>query len=261
MFKEFKRLYDKYYFISAIIIAVNGVTRQYRDSVLGVLWTIIQPTIQVCIYLVVFNKIMRLPVENYLNYLVSTLLLWQFIATSLLTAKDSIISHADTIKRCIVPVTIFPFADALRSLYTYFVSFIIMFTLSTIINPKGFHMTAFMWPIFLIPLLVTLIAVCIAVSFITPYLRDLGDLINVGLNVSMWLTPIAYSIDIIPEEQRYLFEFNPFYIMIRPIIAVVYQGRIPSIYEMATQIGLMIFAVFVSYYLYKICRKNFVFYL
>lgn len=124
---ELNKIFDKYYFLTALIIASNSITRQYRDSFLGILWTAIQPATQVAIYSVVFSTIMRFPVENYIVYLVSGVVLWGFISSSLITAPNAIISQSDTIKRCMISKTVFPIAEVLRNLYTYVVSFFIMY--------------------------------------------------------------------------------------------------------------------------------------
>ena len=126
---EVDKVTDKYYLLTAFIIASNSITRQYRDSFLGVLWTVIQPSMQVIVYAVVFSTIMRFPVENYLVYLISGVLLWGFISSSLISSANSLIVQHDIIKRCMISKTVFPIAEVLRSLYTYVVSFLVMYIL------------------------------------------------------------------------------------------------------------------------------------
>jgi lipopolysaccharide transport system permease protein len=65
----------------------------------------------------------------------------------------------------------------------------------------------------------------------------------------------------IPEDKRFLFEFNPFYILIRPIITIIYNNQIPSMHQTITLALLVILSVLVSYTIYRLCRKNFVYYL
>ncbi len=258
--RPFMRLADRYYFMTAIIIAQNSVTRQYRDSFLGIIWTILQPAVQIVVYSVIFSRIMRFPIENYVLYLIGSLLVWQLISSVLLGACNSIIMQAETIKRCIVSLTVFPVADVLRALYTYGISFAVMYVYALVFLVP-FNPMILLLPVFLIPIIVGLMALAVALAFAAPYIRDLGDVMTVMLSVSFWLTPILYPISAMPEDVRPLYEFNPFYIMIRPVSAVVHDGVMPSEYMILTQLGVMAVTVLVSYCVYRVCRKNFVYYI
>lgn len=258
---EFSRIFDKYYFLTALIIAQNSVTRQYRDSFLGVIWTVIQPLTQVAIYGVVFSTIMRFPVENYIVYLISGVVLWNFISSTLISSTTALIIQADTIKRCMISKTIFPIAEVLRNLYTYIISFFVMYIFVLLFTTHQIGASILLFPIYLAAIVIALTSVSIAIAFLTPYIRDVGDFINVGMNISFWLTPIIYPIEMIPESKRFLFEFNPFYVLIRPIITIIYQNQVPSLYQTVTLSFLVALSVIVSYFIYRICRRNFIYYL
>lgn len=258
--RPFMRFGDRYYFLTAIIIAQNSVTRQYRDSFLGIIWTVLQPAVQIIVYSMIFARIMRFPVENYVLYLIGSLLVWQMISSVLLGACNSLIAQAETIKRCMVSLTVFPIADVFRALYTYGISFIVMYGYALIFLVP-FNPMIFMLPVFLLPVIIGLMALSIALAFASPYIRDIGDVVTVILSVSFWLTPILYPVSAMPEEVRHLYEYNPFYIMIRPINMVVHDGVMPDAYAIGTQLGVMTVSVVLSYAVYRLCRKNFVYYL
>lgn len=258
--KSFWRFTDRYYFLTAIIIAQNSITRQYRDSFLGVIWTVLQPGVQIIVYSVVFARIMRFPVENYVLYLIGSLLVWQMMSSVMIGACQSIIAQGETIKRCIVSLTVFPLADVFRSLYTYAISFCVMYTY-VVVFLVPFNPLVLLVPLYLIPIIISLMALAIALGFASPYIRDIGEVMTVLLNVAFWLTPILYPVSAMPEDVRPLFDYNPFYIMIRPISMLVHDGVIPDAYAMGTQLALTCVTVMVCYVIYRICRKNFVYYL
>jgi lipopolysaccharide transport system permease protein len=258
---EISKIFDKYYFLTALIIANNSITRQYRDSFLGVLWTVIQPSTQVIIYAIVFSTIMRFPVENYVVSLICGVVLWGFISSSLIGASNTLIIQADTIKRCMISKTIFPIAEVLRNLYTYIVSFSIMYIFILLFTTHDIGISIVFFPLYLGAIIIILASLSIALAFLTPYIRDVGDFVNLALNISFWLTPVVYPVEMIPEDKRFLFEFNPFYILIRPIITIIYKNQIPSMYQTITLALLVIFSVVISYIIYRLCRNNFVYYL
>ena len=260
-FHDLQNKCDKYYFLTIVLIAQNTLSRQYRDSVLGILWTLIKPTTQVVIYSLIMPHIMRFPVADYTTFLITSIFTWGFISQTLIVTPNSLISNAEIIKRCIVSKTIFPLSDVSRLFYNYIISFLCMYVLLVLLSITKFDPVVLLLPLYLIPIFITLAAISIALAFSAPYLKDLNEVMTVLVSVSFWLTPIVYPITIIPEHLRYLFELNPFYIMIRPISMIVHQHVIPSFLDSLYLILLTVFTSVISYIVYRTCRKNFVFYL
>lgn len=255
-----RRLSDKYYFLTAWIIARNLITRQYRDSFLGVLWTVLQPMTHILVYTFVCAHVMRFPVNNYMLFICSSFLVWQFINSVLLTSTMSIIGHSQVISRCTISVTTFPIAEVLRHSYTFLVNFVVMYSVTVLfVEPFDWH--ALLVPFFMLPNVLAAFAVAIAVSLATPYMRDLGDLITVGMSVSFWLTPVIYPASIVPEKYQQWLEFNPFHILIRPITALMYEHRLPNLHELTTQYALIALIGLIAFTIYRKCRANFVYYL
>lgn len=261
LWKDLRGKCDRYYFLTIIIIAQNNLSRHYRDSVLGVLWILIQPMTQVMIYSIIMPHIMRFTIPNYTLYLVTSIFTWTFISQTLTASTYTLICNAETIKRCIISKTIFPIAETAYHLSKYLISFACMCVIFLILGVVQLDITLLILPLYLIPIFITLIAAAIALSFAAPYLKDLSEIVIVGTNISFWLTPIAYPIAVVPERFHYLFEFNPFYIMIRPVITLIYQQSIPRFSDMTSLLILLIVTCLSGYFVYRICRKNFVFYL
>jgi lipopolysaccharide transport system permease protein len=252
---------DKYYFLTIILIAQNTLSRQYRDSVLGILWTLIQPMTQVVIYSLIMPHIMRFPVENYVTFLITSIFTWNFISQTLTITPNSLINNAEVIKRCIISKTIFPLSDVSRLFYNYIISFMCMYVLLLLLSITKFDPVVLLLPLYLVPIFIILAAASIALAFSAPYLKDLNEIMTVLVSVAFWLTPIVYPITIIPERLRYLFELNPFYIMIKPISMIAHQHAIPSFQDVLSLVLVAVLSCMLSYMVYRGRRKNFVFYL
>lgn len=257
---EFKLLLQPIYYRTAALIAQNLLARGYRNSFLGILWSLMHPLVQVSIYAIIMPFIFQLPVERYPLYLICTIAIWGYIAGTLTVAGNSVLNNEATIKRCIVSVTIFPFADVLKQTYNFAIAFTVMYLASMLL----FHYVnpwVLLVPLYIIPLVIALVAVSTALAFITPYVRDIGELVTVGLNVAFWFTPIVYPVDRVPDAYRWLFEYNPFYVMMRPLIQLAYEHQLPDMHATLSMLGLTAFAVIASYLIYRRCRYNFVYYL
>lgn len=258
--KEFRRFSDIYYWKTAYIIAQNAIMRQYRNSFLGMTWTVLQPLMQVMIFAIVMPLIMRFPVENYVLYLVISFPLWAFMSMSLVQSSQSIILQAETLKRCIVSSTVFPIADVLKYLYTYLVSFGTMYVFC-LLFVVPWDPVLWLLPFYLLPVIVIVMALSVAISFLAPYIRDIGEVMLVGTNVMFWLTPVVYPIEAVPAEVQGWFWLNPFFIMMHPIHDIVYRQTFPGAGLTLALLALTGATIAASYSVYRLCRRNYVYYL
>lgn len=258
--QEFRILLDPYYLKTALLIAHNAIARQYRNSFMGILWMLIMPLTQVLIFSIVMPRIMRFPVEDYVLFLVSVYPLWSFISSCLVGATASLTSQAETIKRCVISKTVFPIADVLRQFYTYLVSFGVMYLFCMLFAWKWSPLILLV-PLYLLPVLVIVTALAVAISFVAPYIRDIMEALMVVMNVGFWLTPVIYPISVVPEHLQRWFYLNPFHIMLRPMYLLGYEQRIPGFLDTFLLLALTAAAVAGSYAVYRVCRRNFVYYL
>jgi ABC-type polysaccharide/polyol phosphate export permease len=251
---------DRYYFLSIYFITRHQINRNYKNSFMGVLWSFLHPMAQVIIYSQVFSRLMKFPVENYILFLSSSFLLWGFITASITGNCNSLIVNSEKILRCTIPRTIFPLSGVFTNLYNYVLTFIIMILFVTLFQVSP-PVTIFLFPIYLVWIIFIVSSTAISFAYLTTYVRDLPEVATVGFNIFFWLTPIVYPIEIISEEYRYLYSFNPFYIMIRPVMNVVYKGVLPGLDVHIELLILTVIATYINYYIYRKCGKYFIYYL
>jgi lipopolysaccharide transport system permease protein len=259
-FRHFGVFFDRYYWQTAVLIAKNSLARQYRNSFLGMLWTLFQPLTMVFVYALIMPMIMKSTASNYLLYMVVSLPTWGFFSASMFAASGSILGNGETLKRCMISSTVFPVADVLRNTYTYFVSFMTMYIVAILLF-GGLSPMVLLLPLFFIPVLMTMGALAIAIAFIAPYVRDIGDLILVCMNMMMWMTPVVYQINILPLWAQHLMRFNPFYIMLHPIQMVAYEHVMPGMHDVLPLLMLTFVAICVGFGIFRACRRNYVYYL
>lgn len=258
--RQFMRLIDIYYWRTALMIAANYMTKQYRNSFLGIFWTLMQPMTMVVVYSIIMPMIMRVNHEGYVLYIITSLPLWAYISACITGASITIVLHADTLKRCMISATIFPVADVLRNTYTYLIVFIATYIVALLFF-TDFDPVVLLWPFYFIPVLITLMALSIGLAFLAPYLRDLGDLLTMAMTLMIWFTPVLYPITLVPERFRALMEWNPFYILIHPFQMLLFEHTVPSLEATLKLLGFMMLSVVCGYISYRKCRRNFVYYL
>ncbi len=258
---EWTRIRDRYVWMTALIIARNAIMREYQNSFLGVVWTVVLPLIQVIIFAIIMPLIMARPVENYAFFLVASFPLWAFVSGSLVQSCNSIIAHAETIKRCMVSSVIFPIADIMKQFYTYIVSFLTMYFFCVLFYVPLDPLVLAVYPLLILPIFVAVLAASIAISYLAPYVRDVGYLMHMLVNIMFWFTPIVYPITAVPEEYRWLFLFNPFYNLIHPVQQLIFWHMLPSLPDVLRMLAVMVASVVIGYFIYRACRRNYVYYL
>lgn len=257
---EWKRLSDKYFWLTAFIIAKNAVVRDYQNSYLGVVWTVILPLIQVVIFAIIMPLIMARPMPDYPMYLVASFPLWAFISNSLVLSCSTIINHAETIKRCMVSSVVFPIADIMKLFYTYMISFVTMYVFCLLFF-HSFDPIVLLLPLLMPPIIISVMSVSIAVSYLAPYVRDVGYLMQMLMNVMFWFTPVVYHIDLVPVEYHWLYWLNPFYILMHPVQQLVFFHTLPTMGDMIGLGVVTCVSVGISFLIYRMCRRNYVYYL
>jgi lipopolysaccharide transport system permease protein len=260
--RQFGVFFNAYYWQTAVLIARNGLARQYRNSFLGMFWTLLQPLTMVMVYSTIMPMIMRRTGgDNYTLHIVITLPLWAFFSSTLILASQSILSNGETLKRCMISSTVFPVADVLKNTYTLCISFSTMYLVAVLFGKTTLSPVLLLLPLAFLPVLVIMQAVCIGVAFIAPYVRDVGDLIIMAMTIIFWLTPIVYLPATLPPEAMEWMQWNPFYIMMHPMMTIAYDHAIPEAMSIVKLLLLMLVALAAGFSIFRLCRRNYVYYL
>lgn len=260
--RQFGVFFNPYYWQTAILIARNGLARQYRNSYLGKLWAMLQPFTMAMVYTIIMPMIMKLSsVSNYALYIIISLPLWSFFSGVMIASSNSILANGETLKRCMISSTVFPVADVLRGTYMLAFSFCTMYAVALMLGYTSITWHMLLMPVFFLPVLIIMLSVCIAIAFIAPYIRDIGELVVMGMTISFWLTPIVYTPAVLPPSAMEIMLWNPFFIMIHPLQMLAYEHIIPDIASILRLLALMCVAIVVGFSIFRVCRRNYVYYL
>ncbi|MBF0593230.1 MAG: ABC transporter permease [Nitrospirae bacterium] len=194
----------------------KDVKGKYAGSVLGALWSVLLPLLQILIFWFVFDGIMKArPYADttnthipYLYFLLCTILCWTAFSEGIIRASTSIIEHSDMIKKVSFPNIYLPLSVTISSYIQPTVGFLIFLIVYSILTTFS-TIYLLLLPIVLLQLLLTM-GVGMILSALLPFLRDMGYVIGHAMQGLFFLSPIMYSIDKIPERFRILFYLNPF---------------------------------------------------
>lgn len=188
---------------------------RYRDTIYGFLWVLMNPVLTYGVQVFAFTTIFQVKFPNYSLYFLGGLFPWLFIVQSIEMCTGIFIYNGSIIKN--IPIS--PFILVFVQILDNFINFISAFLL--IILYYFFHgpLSAMSLLFLLIPLFSLLIAVsslCLTFSLLNVYFRDLKFVVSFVFSLLFYLTPIFYSIDLVPVPMKKFIGNNPFYYLIHP---------------------------------------------
>lgn len=199
-------------------LAKNDFKTKYAGSYLGMIWAFVQPIITITVYWLVFQYGLRMGSSSddhpYALWFMTGIVPWFFFSEALNSGANCLREYDYLVKKVIFPIKLLPLIKTLSAL---FVHLVFMIFLSIIYGVYGYffniHPLRLLYYVLCLTLLsVGLIYIC---SAIIVFFKDLGQIINVVLQVGMWATPILWNYkDVVPDSLLWLFKLNPmFYIV------------------------------------------------
>lgn len=225
-----KLLRELYHYREMMISLVRRDLRgRYKGSLLGFLWTFLNPLLQLGIYTLVFSIIMRNGISDYYMFLFVALVPWMFFSTSLTGGSVCILNQKSLVQKIYFPRQVLPIAFVTSQFINMLFSFLIVF-LALIISCKGFNFIALYYlPFIMIIEYLLALGITLMMSAITVYLRDMEYVLGIVSMAWQFLSPVIYSIEQVPEEFRGIFMANPMTSILTAYRDVLYYKQIPAI--------------------------------
>lgn len=224
-----QRIKDIYAYRDMIYSLVRRELRgRYKGSVLGFLWTYINPLCQIIVYSAVFSVIFRVQIEKFYLYLTIGMMPWVFFSTSVQGGSTCVRAQADMVKKIYFPREVIPISYVTSAFVNMLLSFIIVF-LAVFTAGWGFNPVALLFlPLVMLAEYLLSLGIAFIVSAVTVYFRDLEQIVGVLMMAWIYLTPIMYDVDFIPEQLRTLFFLNPMTPVIVAYHDILYYRTVPG---------------------------------
>lgn len=230
---------------------------KYRRSILGYLWSLLNPLLMLCVMSFVFSTIFESTIANFPLYLICGQTLWNFFNESTNMAMYSVLQNGALIKKVYIPKFIFPLSRVLSSFVT------MSFSLVAILIVMLFTRAPIHWTILLfwVPLVFLFLFCCgigMVLSGLSVYFRDITHLYGVVTLAWMYITPIFYDISFLPEYVQSVITLNPMYHYITFFRDLILYGVLPSWDVWLICGGCSVVAAALGLFLFRKMQKNFI---
>lgn len=223
----FKELYQYREMIRSMIN--RELKGRYKGSALGILWSFLNPLLQLLVYTVVFSFIMRNGIEDYHLFLIVALIPWIFFSSSVTMGASCIRAQKEMVNKIYFPREILPIASVTSQLINMFYAFLVIFAI-LLISGKGVRFSVLLY----LPLIILIeyfftLGFTFLISALTVYFRDLEYIVGILVMAWQFLSPVMYGIDMVPEGIfRKIYMLNPMMPIITNYREILYYKTEPD---------------------------------
>lgn len=214
-------------FLLEEIVKKNFISK-YKESVLGVLWTILSPLLMMALFTIVFSTLFSRNISNYAVYFLCGWCLFQFFNTSISASMNALRGNKAILQRTPAPKYIFVLGGILSEFLNYLIMLILLVVIMLITNAPFYFPIIFCSIIPVILLFIMIVGLGLMVSIACVYYTDIIHLWSVMSLMLMYASAIFYPMDIVPEPFRGYLLLNPLYWAIDQFRLFVYHGIAPN---------------------------------
>jgi len=206
----------------------RGFKTKYKNSYLGIFWSLLNPLANVLIFTLVFTVFIKINIKEYPLFLLCTILPWTFFHAALTNGLVSIVEDAHFVKNAAFPTAVIPFAVVGVNLVNFLLELLMLMPV-LIVWGNGISTAWIFLPllIFLQTLLVAGLTLLAAALFV--FLRDLNFIMHLGLRLFFYIVPAVYTIDFVPKHLRFFYFLNPLAVLIDGYSSILMHGHAPSL--------------------------------
>lgn len=213
----------------------RDVVGRYRGSILGLVWSFLHPLFMLLVYLFVFGVVFQIKWgldpqtgdKQFGVILFSGLILHALLAECLVRSPGIIVTNTQFVKKVVFPLEVFPVMIVSTAFFHFCIGFVLLFIFNTLAH-HTVHGTLLLAPVVVMPIVFLALGISWILSSIGVFVRDVGQMTGILATVLLFLCPIFYPLDAVPEHLRWLLYFNPLTLIVEQFRGVVIFGRMPE---------------------------------
>lgn len=243
--------------------AIREVQGRYRGSFMGIVWSLLTPLFMLTVYTFVFSEIFKARWHGgsaskgeFALVLFAGLIVFNFFSECLNKAPQIILGNVNYVKKVVYPLEILPVVSLASALFQLVISLIVWLAAYCVFFGVP-HLTVLYFPLILVPLVLITLGISWFLTAMGVFLRDINQFIGLFTTALMFMSPVFYSADILPENFRRLMYLNPLTTVIEQTRNILYWGKLPdfevlSIYWLASFV-----VVWLGFVCFQKTRKGF----
>jgi lipopolysaccharide transport system permease protein len=245
-------------------LASREFASRFRGSMLGSAWAIVTPLLLATVYTFVFNTVFKMrwtAAESQSNldfavYLLLGLAVHGIFVECLSRAPRLIVSNPSYVTKVVFPLEVLPFVLLVSALTNAGISILVAILLNWFLSGSLHHTIVFI-PLIIIPYALFISAFVMIFAACGVYLRDLAQVVNLIIPISLFLTPVFYPLNAIPPAIRNLMWINPLTFAVEQLRSTAIEGLVPNLLSLLLYLAASMVALSVGFWVFQRLRKGF----
>ena len=250
----FKKIYDYRELLKNNV--KKEIRGRYKKSLLGVVWTFLNPLLQLAVYAFIFPLILKTTQPYYVIFVCVGLIPWTFFTATISQSTWAVIGNANIVKKVYFPREILPISVVTSNMVTFLISTIIIIVFCLVYG-LGITKYIIFYPIILIIQYIFQLGISLILSAITVYFRDLEHFVQIALMLLFYATPIVYAGNTIPEAFSFIIKYNPMAHIITGYRDIFYNQTRPDFISLGIVLLVSIALTIIGYLIFKKLQKGF----
>ena len=230
--------------------ALSDLKIRYRNSVLGILWSIVEPLLLLGVLFLVFSTMFKFDIENFPIYLLLGIITWNFFKNGTSIALGSLTNRAALISQIYFPRSIPGLSAGITASIMLMTELVILAVFMVILNFLPSITVIYLIPIFLLELLL-IMGISLPLSVLNAKFKDVEFIWGVILQAGFFLTPIFYQFDMLPETVRNVLQFSPMVQIVTMAHHVTLYGTLPSVNSILYAVVSVLIIVGMGYLIFR----------
>ena len=254
--KNLKDAYITYRFLLKQLV-LRDFKVKYKRSVLGVFWSVLNPILTALVFNFVFSNILKTQVDNYIIFLLSGLVMFNYFSEATNLAMYSVVGSASLITKVYIPKYIFPLSKILSSAINLGASLIALLIFISI-SDISVNWNYLLLPFVFVTFMMFALGIGYILSSLAVFFRDTQFLYGIVLMLWMYFTPIMYPESIISPNMQFIFSINPLYYYIKYFRIIIIDGNMPGLIPHVLCLFAAIITLILGLYFFKRKQDQFI---
>jgi len=208
-------------------LVARDLKTKYRGSFFGIFWSLLNPLLLMAVYTLVFSVIVRVNIHPYAIFLLAGLVPWNAFAQSLTMATSSVLDNKGIVTKVAFPLQLLPLSAVLANSVNFVINIGLLLVL-TVIFRVDLSLTMLLVPVLVLMQLAFTFGVGSMLAAAQVYFRDVQYFLTILITAWFFLTPIVYSVDLVPRRLRAILALNPMAWDVSSFQDVWFYGRLPN---------------------------------
>jgi ABC-type polysaccharide/polyol phosphate export permease len=232
-------------------LVVRDLKVKYQRSIFGFLWTLLNPALTAAILIAVFSYVIRLEVEHFWAFLLSGYFAWNFVAQSLNTAAHVFADRGSLLRSVALPSQVLILNAVASKLVEFLLEMILVGAVLVFFHHRGVPIGFAFFPLLVVIQTILITGLMYPIAAVAVLFKDVKHALPLVITTLFYVTPVFYSMEMIPEPARPFFLANPFAGLMILYHVTLYEGKAPSATLLASVAAYAVAAFMVGYVVHK----------